>query len=350
MWVVDVLLEDDYGLFDELCEYLDGRHAKNTWCTLADILLARLKSMKSTQSNDDFHRNYARERLSNWAIYALEQAGRNEEIIPLCEVEARKTKSYERLVQRLIALKRYQDAKKWIQEGIDAVHNKWPGIASNLRKALRDIHSQQKDWKTLATLHAEEFVLYPSQQTFTDCQKTATKANLWDKVRPTLLIYLEEGKLPWKQKPWPLTSTELNVPNTSPKNRFPMLTLLIDIAILEKKPDQVLHWYDQLPKNSLWGYDFHGDKIASAVQTHAPDRAVAIWKHMAEKLIAQTKPSAYEEAVQYLRKAGTVMAKQKKKANWSQYLLTLRQEHARKRRFLDILDGLDKKPIIKRNQ
>ena len=129
-----------------------------------------------------------------------------------------------------------------------------------------------------------------------------------------------------------------------------MLTHLIDIAILEKKPDQVLHWYDQPPKSGFLGYGFHEDKIATAVQTHAPDRAVAIWKQMAEKLIAQTKPKAYEEAVQYLRKAGAVMANQKKKTNWSQYLQALRQEHARKRRFLDTLSGLDKEPIIKKKQ
>ncbi len=67
---------------------------------------------------------------------------------------------------------------------------------------------------------------------------------------------------------------------------------------------------------------------------------------MAAALIGQTKPRAYEEAARYLRKAGAVMAKKKKKAEWAQYLQTLRRVHARKRRRLEIVNSLDGNPII----
>ncbi|MDA2935039.1 hypothetical protein MYX82_11960 [Acidobacteria bacterium AH-259-D05] len=127
-----------------------------------------------------------------------------------------------------------------------------------------------------------------------------------------------------------------------------MVDDLIDIAILEKKPDQVLHWYDQLPKKRFGLHSVDDDEIAAAVQTHAPDRAVAIWKKKAERLIAQVKPSAYQEAVKYLHKAGSVMARQKNQKQWDQYLQNLREQHARKRRLMKILDGLDGKPIVKK--
>ena len=72
---------------------------------------------------------------------------------------------------------------------------------------------------------------------------------------------------------------------------------LIDIAIEEKRPEDVLHWYDQqkLKKQDYWGWDtYQEDKIAEAVADDYPDRALVIWKNLAEKQIALTKPKAYE--------------------------------------------------------
>ena len=198
-------------------------------------------------------------------------------------------------------------------------------------------------------MQSEEFVRHPSGKTFTDCKKAANKAKAWIKVRAHLLDYLEKGMLPWKQKDWPLPETGLDVPDTT-RRQFPIVDELINIAILEKKPDQVLHWYDRLPKKRFGWYGIDEDKIATAVQTHAPDRAVAIWKNKAERLISQVKPSAYQEAAKYLRKAAKVMNQVKKQAEWERYLKGLREKHIRKRRLMEILDGLDDKPIVKKKR
>ena len=129
-----------------------------------------------------------------------------------------------------------------------------------------------------------------------------------------------------------------------------MITHLIQLAILEKKPERILHWYDALLKTRYGGYGVDDNEIATAVQTYAPDRAAAIWKGKAERLIAQVKPQAYHEAGKYLRKAAKIMAKEKKQTEWDQYLQTLREHHARKIRLMDVLDGLDDKPIIKKRR
>ena len=129
-----------------------------------------------------------------------------------------------------------------------------------------------------------------------------------------------------------------------------MVRDLIGIAILEKKPDEVVRWYERLPQERFGWYGVNEDEIATAVQTHAPDRAVAIWQKMAERLIAQVKPSAYQESAKYLRKAGAVMAWQKEKEKWDKYLLDLRETHARKRRLMEVLDGLDGKPIMSKKR
>jgi len=203
-WAVDVVLKDDYDTFNAFDEYLGRKHAKADWNTLSDRLLKQLKKTESAGIKDLFHRNYVRDRLSNWIIYALEQAGRKEEIIPLCEVEAQKTGSYTRLVKYLISEKRNADAERWIQEGIHKTEKELPGIASDLRNRLKEIRSSQKDWGAVATMQTEEFVRYPSEKTFTECQKANVKTRIWPKVREHLLLYLEKGELPWEQKGWPL--------------------------------------------------------------------------------------------------------------------------------------------------
>ncbi len=147
--------------------------------------------------------------------------------------------------------------------------------------------------------------------------------------------------MPWKQKGWPLPESGLERPEADKRNRFPLIGDLIDIAILEKKPDQVLKWYDRRPKGHFGWLGVDEDAIANAVQAHAPDRAVAVWKNKAERLIAQVKPNAYQEAAKYLRKAGEVMSRQNEQAQWDQYLSSLRETHARKRRLIEILDGLE---------
>ena len=77
---------------------------------------------------------------------------------------------------------------------------------------------------------------------------------------------------------------------------------------------------------------------------------MAIWKNRAERLIAQVKPSAYQEAAKYLRKAAKVIRREKQQAEWESYLKALREQHARKHRLIEILDGLEEKPIVKRRR
>lgn len=346
-WALEAVLDDQFGVCEAFAEYLDRRHPQTAWHTFADRLLGRLKRFKGTKSADNFSRNYERDRLSGWVIHALEQADREDEIIPLCVAEAKRTGSYDRLVKRLVAERRYEDAEQWIQEGIQATKEKWPGIAADLRHKLREIRSLEKNWPVVAAMQVEEFVRHPSRQAFVECKKAGSKARVWANVRESLLQYLEKGELPWQQKGWPLPESGLDRPDADRRNRYPLVGYLIDLAILEKKPDQVLRWYDQRPKDRFGWYGVDEDAIAAAVQVHAPERAVAIWQEKAERLIAQVKPSAYHKAAGYLQKAAKVMLRENMPAEWESYLKQLREQHLRKRRLLEILDGLNGKPIVK---
>ena len=90
-----------------------------------------------------------------------------------------------------------------------------------------------------------------------------------------------------------------------------------------------------------------GTAQRDAVKKEFPERAVEIWKQMAERQIALVKPAAYREAAVFLRKIRRLIKKQKKDQEWTSYLENLRKDHFRKRRLMEILDGLESKPIVK---
>lgn len=344
---LEAVMEDDYCLFEALAEYLHRTHAKPDWNKLADRLLESLKSLKHPGKNDGFSVSYQRNKLTDWIIYALEGAGRTDEIIPLCEAEAKLTNSYVRLVKLLMADDRIEDAERWIHEGIQALGQNLPGISSELRGKLLEIRTHQKNWPAVAAMRADEFIREPTVRAYTECRHAAEKVKLWTKVRECLMNHLETGALPWDQKDWPLPESGLKLSDDRRRISFPMIDELINIAIHEKKPEEILRWYDQRPRQSYGWYGLNEDNIAVAVQSHAPDRAVSIWKKMVENLIAQVKPSAYESAVEYLLKIHKIWDEQSKNMEWERYLKYLKEKHIRKRRLIEILEGLERKPIIK---
>ncbi|MCX5914319.1 MAG: hypothetical protein NTV04_20595, partial [Deltaproteobacteria bacterium] len=349
LWAVDADLEDQYELCYGAKSFWDKKHKALDWSVLADRLQERLNSLPSKKGEDDFSTKYRRDKLSNWVIYALENAGRKDEILPLCRKEVEITGSYPRLVEWLREFKRYKEAEEWIDKGIKATRAKWPGIAAGLRNALREMREKEGDWLQAASFRAEDFFQAPSLETYKELEKAAQKAKVWPEVRSAAMAYLETGKHPEKSPSWPLPETGITSIRESRSSSFPVTEALIDIAMAEKRIEDVLRWYDQRkPKKSYWlGDSYKEDQIATAVAGQYPDRAVAIWKKVAEEEIALTKPKAYEAAAVYLRKAKKLMGKMEKKEEWQKYIAGLRRANERKRRFVEILDRLEDRPILR---
>jgi len=348
-WVIDAELKDNYDLCYGSESFWENEQKVSDWSVVADKLIQRLNEFRSERDDDNFSKDYQRDRLSDWVIQALENAGRREEIVPICEQEAVKTGSYPRLVDALKKAKRYGEAKQWIFRGVRAIEKKWPGIAKQLKDTLREMTEREGDWLKVAAFRTEDFLQSPSLNAFQDMKKAAEKAKVWLEVRAAALLYLETGKLPSPDPSWPLPEAGVKENRESRKNEFPMTDVLVDIAIEEKRPDDVLRWYDQLKsrKQIFWGGDgYQEDKIAGAVVDLYPDRAIAIWKNLAEKQIALTQPAAYETAAVYLRKVHHSLKKLARESEWKSYLSELREANARKKRLIQILDRLETRRVI----
>ncbi len=341
IWALDVTIDDEYNLADVVGEYLEVRHARESWNIAAEHLLDRLDEMPVVLSRRDFSGQFARRSLVQLVAMTLERAGRAAEITELLEAEARESGLWELLIDNLIAAGRDVDAEERIVSALADIGEAQQGTAARLRRQWREIRARAGDWRAVGAMETVEFLQAPSVKAFEACREVAETAGCWDRVRPALLASLETGTLPWRQTDWPWG------PPQSPEafagwarsGAYPWCDVLIDLAIHERDPRRVLHWYDSLSSSSRAALDT-AERVAAAVCDHAPERAVALWQELAEAHIRRTKPAAYRSAGHFLRRAGQVMYRTGRVEAWLRYLSSLRERHRRKRRLLEVLDGL----------
>jgi uncharacterized Zn finger protein len=344
-WAIDALLRDSYDLCHGAQEVLKQPYPPAAWSTVADVLLSRLDSLPAAVG--DFLREYRRRQVTDLAILALKEAGRDDEIIPLCEREAQAGSGYQRLVERLLAAGRSAEAEQWARTGIVATARQHPGIASALREVLCTLRGEAGDWAMVAALRAEVFFDSPSLAALRALEAAAERAEVGREVRAAALHYLETGQPPQRVArsvggaslpAWPLPDTGIPPAERHHPLQFPQLGLLIELAIGAGRPADVLRWYDR--RSAVRYAHLNDDTVADAVAQAYPERAAAIWQQLAEGRIAQTSPAAYEEAALFLRKLRRVWAEHGKAKEWRSYVEGLRAMNRRKRRLMETLDAL----------
>lgn len=373
LFAIDASLQDDYDVIQDAADaVLEQEFRPADWSAVADELARRLNAIP-TGPKDNFHQRYHRDQVSGWLVDALDRAGRHDEVMAIYENEARTTGSYERLVKVLIAQKRYDQAEQWAKEGIEKTCQEWPGIASGLANALCEVAEHRKEWDVVAAHAAWHFFERPSKDTFKDLVAASAKARCREKIRQLALEFLETGVRPIgltemrKKKgnagsgnDWPLPVPEYLLPllesrDRRPKPAQPHYDVLIDIAIAEKRPDDVLRWYDKMAAGRKrpgggwasygWGFDY-ANRVAAAVCKSHPERSVAIYRQLVDDALPQAHVSAYEAVASHLRKMRPILKSVKREDEWTQLLADIRLRYRNRPKFMEILDGLDGRTIV----
>ncbi len=366
LWDVEAHRLDPYGILDEINGPLaQDNHGAAVWSQVADQLAAKLAAfpIPSKKPGDYSSTKYDRERLMDWLFRALEKAERKSEIIPILERETKRTDCYVALVRRLIQARRRQDARAWALKGIDATAGHLPGIAHELERELRNLAEKEKNLPLVAAFRAREFFAAPSLQSFCNLQAAAEQAQVWDAVRKTALQFLETGRRPDRAEPtgkrtdktadpvrtWPLPPTGLPEVETDSRWRtFPEATVLIDIAIHEKRPADALQWHRRHVSQNSLARRFEGAQVADAIADSHPEEAIAVWKDLIAAETATANQAGYQTAGAHLRKIKRVAARLGKETEFQAYLESLYLQNKRRPRMLDVLNALSgrRTPIL----
>ena len=371
LFAVDALLQDDYSVIEsgDAEVLLNRQFDPRTWSAVANQLALRLKPQAKVQ--DDFHQRYERDRISNWLIHALTKSRRDDEVQKVCEREARLTGSYERLVNLLINRKQYDEAECWATEGIRETASRFPGIASNLAKTLGEAVRLRGQWKIAAAHAAWEFFDLPGPESFRQLMLAPDRAGCRQTVQRLALQFLETGVSPVSitkisdtshkaavGEGWPLPVPDYLLPLlASPHRRRivsrPRYEVLIDLAIAEQRPDDVLRWYDKMradrePPIGTWMRDPDGyaDRVAAAVAGSHPERALDIYRQCIEGNLKRAHLSAYDAVAAYLRKLRPILKTIHREEEWTQTVTEIRLRHRNRPRLAEILDRLESRPIL----
>lgn len=411
LYAIDACELDQWGYIRApAANILDAQWSSADWSVVADTLAARLKvssKAKAVDSRDlddgvdGLSRNYRRDSLSDWLVDALEHAGRDVEVLPLYEAEARRTGSYERLVDHLMQLKRFDDAERWAREGIEQTYEKLPGIAFRLADKLVDLARSREQWDVVAARAACQFFCSPSVKSFQDLVGAAEEAKCGTSVRRRAEQFLETGIAPIRCQTASApaaTSTLKNkgarsakqgfaAPSTSPtlgficEDGWPLplpdylaaaflrthghhdrqrdhRDVLVDLAIAEQRPDQVLRWYDLIvadeksklgsaPRASAWNpATALASRVAAAVAKSHPERALEAYHLELESHLPHASQHAYESATACLRKMRPIMQSLDRDELWIELVKNIREKYRNRPRFMETLDKLECRPIV----
>ncbi len=236
-----------------------------------------------------------------------------------------------------------------------------PGTARELWQILLEIKENEGNWLFVTALETEEFFRHPQLASYIRMREAARKIGKWQEIREAALRYLRSGELEAKHVS-PVEETSI-LPGILPKTGLleissleeiepPVSDLLIEIAIKENNPEEVIHWYEKFKEKRSAAERYLNsafeNEIANAVKDKYPEIAIEIWKKLAESLISETKVSSYEAASMYLRKIKETLEAVGKKKEWEIYLKDTRELNKRKRKLLEILDRLGEDRIIRK--
>lgn len=202
-----------------------------------------------------------------------------------------------RFADTLMAAGAKDEAVRLITEGAEKKDAHW-GYAEWLVKH----HRKRSDLREALKWQQQIFAQHSSLETFKPLRQLGEKVGQWEQIRADALKALEHQK---------------------------NFALLIAIALEE---GDVLRALEFLPKmKSEWGWTPHDYKlrVAEAAEKDHPQVSISFYKEMAEQAIERKHRSAYQEAIERLKRIKTLYERQKASSEWDSYIQSLRTKHER---------------------
>ncbi|MDR1054053.1 MAG: hypothetical protein LBL39_07740 [Planctomycetaceae bacterium] len=348
LWVYEMWRVDDYCLCESTLvkDILNRDWSVKIWSEVADAMLGKMYENVAENWRDEMLRAI---------INVLDKAHRQEEATNLLRAEAVRVGEQEMLVKRLIKFGFLDEAEKLASEQhkIKLAENGFDTYNSDQWSSyLKEIADKKQNWATKASIEAMEFFKYPSVTSILALLSTAKKMKIESAVRLAIEIFLQTGKLPAavqkclnNVKPTAKDCANWRIPffvfRLNESKIIPRFDVLCKWAIAEKRPNDVVYWFDEIAKQkSPRGgmFEVTREEVADAIINSHPERAFKLYSELAEYEMEDTRNYSY--ATQLLQKVRKALENMKRTADWQKILTEIRTKHRRKSNLMKLLDKL----------
>jgi uncharacterized Zn finger protein len=196
---------------------------------------------------------------------------------------------------------------------------------------------------------AEAFVRRPGVEAWRELEQSAERAGCGQEVRSAVRRFLETGERPADWPLPPLVEGGKSGGQSAPTR--PRFDVLLDRAVQERQPDEVLYWYDRLRQERAGLLGWQGSvhyrgRIADVVADAFPEQAETILCDVLVELLAANNSSADEATLLFLRRLRALWVRQKRGKEWERYEAELRRRYPNRWRLGEVLDRVVSRVIL----
>ena len=338
-WEERLLEKDDYCILHDM---------KASWRTSlkaskADWERVCAYQMAKYEKTDKKHRYYL-EKALNDVVAGLEHTGQFDRAVTMM-TDALDVcpQLYPRLAEMLLRHDRREEAATICRKGIAKGDHMIPTY--ELRDLLRKMASETKDPKVIAAQAFDEFLASRHPIAYDKLHDLCVAMGVWKRVHDFILRHYETGAKIEEEKNWPLAQMEMTAKE---EFAFPRVDILTDLALYEKRKDDVVKWYRKLTRNGLefsesygWGDDRNEDVVA-AIGDDEPELALKFWQWRVATNRGRTDRHCYRKIGVALRKMRPLMERLGCSDEWLRLLNDLRTEGKMRRNLVAILNEIDR--------
>ncbi len=314
---------DEYGVFDEISVNVGDSLSTSEWSEWADISMERIDSIAG---------EYRAGKAIEKAVVALENAGREKEVIPFLQKNLEKYDITDLYLDKTEQQEQFDLFESYLIPLILKSERERSWKAYSFRTRFAESRATRKDLHAAFRIYRDCFLADPSAKNFSIVMKFAEKLGCQEQVKSWAVLYLETGT---SENCPDQTESPLPVPQKI-TTVFPHKQLLLRIALDDKNRERAIQWYDfknQFNKEDLT----YSNEFAHLIMEEFPDRSISIWVKLAIDQIERTSNEGYEEGGKFLSKVKKLLVSLDRKGEWDSISERIGKEYKRKRNFMAIL-------------
>jgi uncharacterized Zn finger protein len=258
-------------------------------------------------------------RLSNIMERLARQTGDVEAVVAVKRRDLSQPYSYLNIAQLYLDSGKPESALKWAEDGLKAFPDR---TDSRLNDFLIEEYQKQGRFEEAIALTWKMFADRPSLISYQKLKAEADRGKQWAKWREQAIAHIRQQiKQAKKQTTGALAFT------------YQDHSLLIEILLWEEEVESA--WQEAKTggcTKALWL------RLADLRQQAYPEDSLSIYMNQIEPLIQATNNSAYADAVEFLKKARSLMLRLELRSQYDQFVAHLRTTYKAKRNFIGLLN------------